>query len=131
MEGVAIIPMTVKEQYIGIIVIGLNKTRLSNIQDNLKMLSMIGNQAAIALYADYLRQNQARLILDQRLKDASTMARKVVHEVNTPLSIIKNYTKILEKIRLIRTLISRNLGLSMKKLAELCVYCTDCMIFPK
>ncbi len=97
MDGVAIIPMTVKEQYIGIIVVGLNETRLSNIQDNLKMLSMIGNQTAIALYADYLRQNQARLILDQRLKDASTLARKVVHEVNTPLSIIKNYTKILEK----------------------------------
>lgn len=97
MDGVMIIPMSVKEQYIGIIIVGINESRLSYMQDNLKTLSMIGNQTAIALYADYLRQNQAKLILDQRLKDASTIARKVVHEVNTPLSIIKSYTKILEK----------------------------------
>ncbi len=95
-DGVMIFPMVVQKQYIGIIVVGLNETRVSHLRDNLRLLSMISAQAAIALYADYLRQNQAKLILDQRLKDTSTIARKVVHEVNTPLSIIKNYTKIME-----------------------------------
>jgi HD-like signal output (HDOD) protein/signal transduction histidine kinase len=95
-DGVMILPMVVQKQYIGIIVVGLNETRVSHLRDNLKLLSMISDQAAIALYAYYLRQNQAKLILDQRLKDTSTIARKVVHEVNTPLSIIKNYTKIME-----------------------------------
>ncbi|MEA3361247.1 MAG: response regulator [Thermodesulfobacteriota bacterium] len=95
-DGVMIFPMVVQEQYIGIIVVGLNETKVSHLRDNLKMLSMLSDQAAIALYADYLRQNQAKLVLAQRLKDTSTIARKVVHEVNTPLSIIKNYTKIME-----------------------------------
>jgi signal transduction histidine kinase len=58
---------------------------------------MFTKQAALALHANYLRQNQARLIQSQRLKAASTMARKVVHEANTPLSIVKNYLKILER----------------------------------
>jgi signal transduction histidine kinase len=58
---------------------------------------MFTDQAAIALYAYNLGQNQAKVMQSQRLTAASAIARKVVHEVNTPLSIIKNYLKIMER----------------------------------
>lgn len=43
-----------------------------------------------------LEKAQARLIQAERLGAASQLARKVVHEVNNPLGIIKNFLKILK-----------------------------------
>lgn len=43
-----------------------------------------------------LKEAHAQLIQSERLAAAGALARKVAHEVNNPLSIIKNYLKILE-----------------------------------
>ncbi len=43
-----------------------------------------------------LKEAQSKLIQSERLAAAGALARKVAHEVNNPLSIIKNYLKILE-----------------------------------
>jgi signal transduction histidine kinase len=96
-EGILCLPMIAHKQYVGVIVIGTDGARASHLSKRIKLLTMFTKQAALALHANYLIQNQARLIQSQRLKASSTMARKVVHEANTPLSIIKNYLKILER----------------------------------
>jgi len=96
-EGIHCLPMIAHKQYVGVIVIGTDEVRVSHLSERIKLLTMFTKQAALALHANYLRQNQARLIQSQRLKASSTMARKVVHEANTPLSIVKNYLKILER----------------------------------
>lgn len=96
-EGIHCLPMIAHKQYVGVIVIGTDEARASHLSKRIKLLTMFTKQAALALHANYLRQNQARLIQSQRLKASSTMARKVVHEASTPLSIVKNYLKILEK----------------------------------
>jgi len=95
-EGMLCLPMVSKKQYIGVIVIGIDETQRSQVYEQVTFLTMITNQAAIALHTDYLRQRQAQSIESQRLTASSIIARKVVHEVNTPLNIIKNYLKILE-----------------------------------
>ncbi len=96
-EGIHCLPMIAHKQYVGVIVIGTDEARVSHLSKRIKLLTMFTKQAASALHANYLRQNQTRLIQSQRLKASSTMARKVVHEANTPLSIVKNYLKILER----------------------------------
>jgi putative nucleotidyltransferase with HDIG domain len=95
-EGILCLPMVSKKQYIGVIVIGIDETQRSQVYEQVTFLTMIANQAAIALHTDYLRQRQVQSIESQRLTASSIIARKVVHEVNTPLNIIKNYLKILE-----------------------------------
>jgi signal transduction histidine kinase/HD-like signal output (HDOD) protein len=127
-DGILCLPMTAHKQYVGVIVIGMNEARLSHLSERIKLLTMFTKQAALALHANYLRQNQARLIQSQRLTASSTIARKVVHEVNTPLSIVKNYLKILarkfavenlgqEEIRVINEEIDR-VALMLRKLSD-------------
>jgi signal transduction histidine kinase len=49
----------------------------------------------MSLRLDQMRKAQTRLYQAGRLAASSALARKVAHEVNNPLSIIKNYLKIL------------------------------------
>ena len=49
----------------------------------------------MALRLDQMRKAQTRLYQAGRLAASAALARKVAHEVNNPLSIIKNYLKIL------------------------------------
>jgi signal transduction histidine kinase len=49
----------------------------------------------MCLYVHGIKETQANLIRTERLEASTTVARKVVHEVNNPLGIIKNYLKIL------------------------------------
>jgi len=56
---------------------------------------MLANQAAMCIHVDEARRNQARRIQSERMEASSTIARQIVHEVNNPLGIIKNYIKII------------------------------------
>ncbi len=95
-EGLVAIPMAAKEKHVGVIVIGLSESHLMNISNQLSFLNMFADQAAMCIHAYDQKQNQTRIILAERMKSASTMARKLAHEINNPLAIIKNYLKILE-----------------------------------
>ena len=110
-EGILCLPMIAHKQYIGVIVVGMDEARVSLTYKRIKLLTMFTKQAALALHANYLRQNQAKLIQSQRLKASSAIAQKVVHEVKTPLSICKNYLKILERKLPQENLVQEELGI--------------------
>ncbi len=94
-EGMICLPMVAHKNLVGVIVSGVNETEVSKLQEQIKLLTMFANQAALALHANYLRETQSELIQAERLAASSAMARKVSHEVNNPLGIIKNYLSIL------------------------------------
>ncbi len=96
-DGILCLPMIAHKQYVGVIVLGLEEARVSHLTDKIKLLMMFAKQAALALQANYLTQNQAKLIQSERLSATSTIAQKIVHEANTPLSITKNYLAILKR----------------------------------
>ncbi len=95
-EGIICLPMIARSQFVGALVIGMDKERLPYITSQIRLMTMFANHAALALDAELARQSQARRVLEERLAAATAIARKVAHEVNNPLSIIKNYLKILE-----------------------------------
>jgi len=96
-DGILCLPMIAHKQYVGVIVLGLEEARVTHLKDKIKLLMMFTKQAALALQTNYLTQNQAKLIQSERLKATSTIARKIVHEANTPLSVTKNYLAILQR----------------------------------
>ena len=97
-KGMLYLPMIAKKRSVGVIVIGLPDSPgndLSSKSDS-ELLQLLANQAAISLYLDEVKRKQAEKIQAARLATASMAAAKVVHEVNNPLGIIRNYLKILE-----------------------------------
>ena len=96
-DGIMCLPMVAHNQYVGVLVFGTDKIVVSLFSKQIKLMMMFAKQAALALHTNGLRERQAKLILSERLTASSAIARKVFHEVNTPLSIIKNYIKVLNR----------------------------------
>ncbi|MBU0946640.1 MAG: HDOD domain-containing protein [Proteobacteria bacterium] len=97
-KGMLYVPMSAKKRSVGVLVIGLPDTPGDdlNSQGQSGLLQLLANQAAMSLYLDEVKRQQAQKIQTARLAAASMAAAKVVHEVNNPLGIIRNYLKILE-----------------------------------
>ncbi len=95
-EGMLCIPMLASGEHIGVIVLGLDKIAFSHISKHLDFLKIFADQTAMALFAEKFRQNQLKKIQAERLDASLNMTKRVIHEVNNPLSIMKNYLKILE-----------------------------------
>lgn len=95
-EGIVCFPMLAHGSPVGAGVIGVDKRSLAQVQADTKLLTMFFSQLALALDAENIRQTQAKNILAERLAASTSIARKVAHEVNNPLSIIKNYLKVME-----------------------------------
>lgn len=96
-KGMFCIPMIAKKKAIGVIVVAISEdmeTDISKLEKDM-LLKLLANQGALSLYLDDVKKKQEREIQVARRKSAAMVAAKVVHEVNNPLGIIKNYIKIL------------------------------------
>ncbi len=96
-EGIICLPMFSGEARVGVIVIGLDQAEFSRLKNQFKLLNLFSNQAALALHVDYLKQTRFNTIQSERLKASTTLSQKVVHEVKTPISIIKNYITVMRR----------------------------------
>jgi len=94
-EGILCLPLAVNGEAFGIILLGLNKSERDDFNRHQKLLHLFIKQASVALHSNILRRRQMQKIQSEGAIASSDMARRVAHEVNNPLSIIKNYLKIL------------------------------------
>ncbi|MCG8084477.1 MAG: HDOD domain-containing protein [Candidatus Thiodiazotropha taylori] len=94
-EVLCYLPLTVQQQKLGVLAIGLMLDQVPLFETQLPMLHLFTRQACETL----LRQQEARQSQQQLLEDERAAfhleARKVVHEANNPLGIINNYLHIL------------------------------------
>ncbi len=93
-DGIVCLPMLAHGEYVGAIVLGLSEIEFSHLSNHTKLLNMFTRQAALSLHAEQMRRSPLNKIQTERVGASSDIARKVVHEVNNPLGIIKNYLKI-------------------------------------
>lgn len=93
-KGMLCFPMFARKKPVGVMVIGIDDSMFHQLSDRIKMLRMLANQAAICIHVEEVRRNQPRIITSERMEASSIIARQIVHEVNNPLGIIKNYIKI-------------------------------------
>jgi HD-like signal output (HDOD) protein len=57
-EGILCLPLVAHEQNIGVIVLGIDKTRLSDLSKQARLLTMLAGQAALAFQAYYSKRRQ-------------------------------------------------------------------------
>ena len=106
-DGILCLPMKAHGEPIGIIIIGVNQFEFSFLSKQHKLLTLFSNQAAQAIHVANLRLYQIETIKSERLNASTALARKVLHEVNNPLSIIKNYLKIID-VKLSKKIIAQD-----------------------
>lgn len=94
-EGILCLPLKANGESIGIILLGVDTSELNDFKKHRKLLDLFVKQAAVAIHSNILRRRQIQRIQSEGAVASSDMARRVAHEVNNPLSIIKNYLKIL------------------------------------
>jgi signal transduction histidine kinase len=90
------LPMTLTGRCIGMLVGSIGEHQVDDLQRRERFLLAYASQAANALHAAISSQAE----LDQRIASVADQyqaaTRRVAHEVNNPLSIIKNYLGILD-----------------------------------
>lgn len=94
-EGMLCVPLIAWRKTIGVILIGLSKNSCIHVLNRIKVLTMLANYIAMSLHVDHIKRNQMKVKYDERMATYVQFAQNIVHEVNNPLSIIKNYLKIL------------------------------------
>jgi HD-like signal output (HDOD) protein/signal transduction histidine kinase len=94
-QEILCLPLASHKEAVGVFVIGTDRASAPSLAGQSRLLSLFADQVAMAMRLDQMRKAQTRLYQAGRLAASSALARKVAHEVNNPLSIIKNYLKIL------------------------------------
>ncbi len=94
-RGMAALPLIHHREVVGLIVTGIEEPQ-SRLLRQPAPLRLLAGQAAAGLFLCRLHEAQAERIAEERIASATMVARKIAHEINNPLAILRNYIKILE-----------------------------------
>ena len=94
-EGFYCQPMVAQDAVVGVMLFGLAKVQLPRVEKQHKLIAMLAQQAAQTLAAWHVTNEQVQRIELETMSVSRAKARQIVHEANNPLSIIKNYIKLL------------------------------------
>ncbi len=95
-EYLVYMPLISEQSCMGVLVGGLSSAQAAELWDSERLLKSFATQAAASLKSatqlrSEIEKNIARVNMEHQ-----TASRKVIHEVNNPLSIIKNYLGVLD-----------------------------------
>lgn len=94
-EGFYCQPLISLDVVVGVMLFGLPRVQLPQVEKQRKLISMFAQQAAQTLVAWHVSNEQVQRIELEVMSASRAKARQIVHEANNPLSIIKNYVKLL------------------------------------
>jgi signal transduction histidine kinase len=95
-DSLVCLPLVAGNRCLGVLVGGIKAWQVAGCQKRERFLQSFGAQAATALETALLERGNARRQLASVADEYREASRRVVHEVNNPLSIIKNYLSVLD-----------------------------------
>jgi len=95
-ESLVCVPLVAGARCLGVLVGGIATWQVPACQKRERFLQSFGTQAASALETALTERGHARRQLAHVAEEYREASRRVVHEVNNPLSIIKNYLSVLD-----------------------------------
>ena len=95
-EGMAAVPLIHRDEVQGLILIGLMEKTQLNLNGQWTPMHLLANHTAVALYLERMNAIQTEQVAAESVRTASMVARKVAHEINNPLAILRNYIHILD-----------------------------------
>ncbi|WP_426189817.1 HDOD domain-containing protein [Massilia sp. DWR3-1-1] len=95
-DSLVCVPLATGARSLGVMIGGLAAWQVPACQKRERFMLAFGAQAATALDAALAERGQAHRQLAHAAEEYREASRRVVHEVNNPLSIIKNYLSVLD-----------------------------------
>lgn len=95
-ESIACVPLLAGQRCLGVLIGGVEAWRLPDLHKRERFLQAFGNQAASALETALSERGHAKRQIAHVADEYRDATRRVLHEVNNPLSIIKNYLSVLD-----------------------------------
>ncbi|MGJ7916437.1 HDOD domain-containing protein [Massilia sp. LXY-6] len=95
-ESLVCVPLVSGARCLGVLVGGIASWQVPSCQKRERFMQSFGAQAASALENAMSERGHARRQLAHVAEEYREASRRVVHEVNNPLSIIKNYLSVLD-----------------------------------
>jgi HD-like signal output (HDOD) protein/signal transduction histidine kinase len=95
-DSLVCLPLVSGGRCLGVMIGGLAAWQVPNCQRRERFMQAFGTQAASALETALSERGHARRQLAHVAEEYREASRRVVHEVNNPLSIIKNYLSVLD-----------------------------------
>jgi HD-like signal output (HDOD) protein/signal transduction histidine kinase len=95
-DSLVCLPLVAGGRCLGVMIGGLASWQVPNCQRRERFMQAFGVQAAGALETALSERGHARRQLAHVAEEYREASRRVVHEVNNPLSIIKNYLSVLD-----------------------------------
>jgi HD-like signal output (HDOD) protein/signal transduction histidine kinase len=95
-ESMVCLPLVANQRCLGLLIGGAPAWQLASYQKRERFLQSFGTQAAAALETAISERGHARRQIAHVAEEYREASRRVVHEVNNPLSIIKNYLSVLD-----------------------------------
>ena len=95
-EYLVYMPLMAEQSCLGVLVGGLSAPQASELWDSERFLKSFATQAAASLKSSTALRAEIEKNIARVNKEHQEASRKVAHEVNNPLSIIKNYLGVLD-----------------------------------
>ncbi len=95
-KGMVCLPLVTHTDPVGVLALGMDSDTFAHLKSNVKLLNVFIHKGALALQLEILSGRRLQVIRQTRIDSSGDLARRVVHEINNPLGIIKNYLKVLE-----------------------------------
>jgi HD-like signal output (HDOD) protein/signal transduction histidine kinase len=95
-DSLVCLPLVANQRCLGVLIGGAASWQMPSFQKRERFLQSFGNQAAAALETAISERGHAKRQLAHVAEEYREASRRVVHEVNNPLSIIKNYLSVLD-----------------------------------
>jgi len=96
-KAILCVPLIKASQYIGVVVIGVNHSQYNQLKEKTSLLDMYASEIASRVLLAKSGQKIRNDFIDNRQQKIKSKAREIIHEVNNPLAVIRNYLQILGK----------------------------------
>lgn len=124
-KNFVVVPIILRNEAIGVYIIRTEKIREAVSDKDLMLLSILSNQAAVAIEniknieqlrrtADELKRSQAQMLQAAKLASVGELAGGIAHEINNPLQILLGHISlmgqgkdVMQRIEIIRNQVQR------------------------
>ncbi|OGR24064.1 MAG: sensor protein [Desulfobacterales bacterium RIFOXYA12_FULL_46_15] len=94
-KGMYCIPIYSSDKALGVMVLGVDEKTARDLDDNKGLVKLFSKQAGVCLQSIRFYNEYALRIHEKKMEAYATLTDKVIHEINNPISIIKNYIETL------------------------------------